>query len=144
MKHVFFTLIIISGILGACDTPKKATDKMVKTDALNGTWELNFISGPRIAFDGLYPEKKPSITFDVANARVSGNTGCNNFNGTLNATGSSISFNEPLAMTKMFCDGIGESTFTDILKKVDNWTVDGKTLNLRMGEVNMMRFTRKS
>lgn len=34
--------------------------------ALSGTWELDYISGPRIAFQGLYPNEKPSITFDLS------------------------------------------------------------------------------
>src|SRR5690606_27494349 len=39
---------------------------------LEGTWELDYISGPRIAFAGLYPNKKPILTFDMAEGRVSG------------------------------------------------------------------------
>ena len=36
------------------------------------TWELEYISGPRIAFEGLFPEKKPQITFDQETQKVSG------------------------------------------------------------------------
>ncbi len=32
--------------------------------ALPGTWELNYISGKRIAFEGLYPDKKPQISLN--------------------------------------------------------------------------------
>ena len=31
---------------------------MNTTDALDGTWQLNYITGPRIAFDGLYGSHK--------------------------------------------------------------------------------------
>ena len=34
-------------------------------NALNGNWELNYITGPRIAFDGLYPEKKPVLQLSL-------------------------------------------------------------------------------
>ena len=145
MKQGFITMLLLAVLFSACDTAKKTNKAMTDPIALNGNWELNFITGPRIAFDGLYPEKKPTISFDVSNGRFSGNTSCNNFNGKLNATGSKISFTDPMAMTKMFCDGQGETTFLDILKKVDSWTVtDGNTLNLKMGDVNMMRFQKKS
>lgn len=117
---------------------------MTDTALLNGTWELNYITGPRIAFDGLYPDKKPTITFDVAGSKVTGNSSCNNFNGKLNVTGNKINFNDPMAMTRMMCQGQGESTFMETLKKVDTWSVtDGKTLNLMMGDLSMMRFTKK-
>ncbi len=42
---------------------------------LNGTWELNYISGRKITFEGLYPDKKPAISFDMSNKKFSGNTG---------------------------------------------------------------------
>ena len=41
--------------------------------SLEGTWELNYITGPRIAFGGLYPNKKPTIIFDLKENRISGN-----------------------------------------------------------------------
>lgn len=144
MKRTLFAFIMFAGIFASCDSTKKTPTKMADLNELNGTWELNFISGPRIAFEGLYPDRKPFIAFDVAGGRVSGNTSCNNFNGKLNASGSKISFADPMAMTKMFCEGQGESTFMSILSKVDSWTItEGNTLNLKMGDVNMMRFVKK-
>lgn len=111
---------------------------------LNGTWELNYVSGPRIAFDGLYPNKKPTITFDVTNNKVMGNTSCNNFNGPLKMDGNKISFTDPMAMTRMMCQGQGETVFMETLKKINTWSVsDGNTLNLIMGDIAMMRFTKK-
>ena len=117
---------------------------MTDISNLTGTWELNYISGPRIAFDGLYPGKKPTMIIDVTNSRVSGNTSCNNFNGSFKADGNKISFNEPMAMTRMMCEGDGERVFTETLKKVNTWSVsDATTLNLIMGDIAMMRFVKK-
>ena len=143
MKTGIIAGVLMFALLQSCETMKKTTTKAADPAALEGTWDMDFISGPRIAFDGLYPDRKPSISFNVAEGRVSGNTSCNNFNGKLNATGNKISFADPMGMTKMFCEGGGETTFLDILKKVDNWKVDGKNLFLRMGEVDMMRFVKK-
>ena len=117
---------------------------MTDTAVLNGTWELNYITGPRIAFNGLYPEKKPTITFDVTAGKISGNTSCNSFNGKLNVDGNKINFNDPMAMTRMFCQGQGETTFLETLKKINSWSVtDGNTLNLLTGDIAMMRFSKK-
>ena len=44
------------------------------TIGLQGNWELNYISGKKIAFEGLYPDKRPQITFDVVKNQVNGNT----------------------------------------------------------------------
>jgi len=144
MKRLFlFSLITFIALVG-CNSSKKTSGNMTDTSLLNGTWELNYITGPRIAFDGLYPDKKPTITFDVAGNKVMGNSSCNNFNGKLNVTGNKINFNDPMAMTRMMCQGQGENTFMETLKKVDSWTVtDGKTLNLLMGDLSMMRFSKK-
>lgn len=110
--------------------------------ALAGTWELNYISGPRIAFEGLFPDKKPTLVFDVANKRVSGNGGCNNFNGSVNIDGPSIKFG-PAAATMMACPGQGEPLFFKTLDEITSFSVDGSTLNLIMGDIAVMRFQKK-
>jgi heat shock protein HslJ len=144
MKLMTLVLFVALASLAACNNSKKTSGKMTDTAVLNGTWELNYITGPRIAFDGLFPEKKPTISFDVVAGKISGNTSCNNFNGKLNVDGNKINFNDPMAMTRMMCQGQGEATFLETLKKVNSWSViDGNTLNLLMGDLAMMRFSRK-
>jgi len=111
---------------------------------LEGSWELNYISGPRIAFEGLYPERKPVISFDLTEKRVSGNNSCNSFNGPLNADDVKISFNEPMAVTKMACPGEGERVFMETLRTVTSYDVtEGTTLNFISGDIAVMRFTKK-
>jgi heat shock protein HslJ len=116
------------------------------TTSIEGTWELNYISGSRIAFGGLYPNKKPIITFDLKESRVSGNNSCNSYNGKLAVDGNKISFKAPMATTKMMCmDAKGETVYMMTLQKIDSYTVSegGKTLNFSMGDVPMMRFEKK-
>lgn len=110
--------------------------------ALAGTWELDHISGPRIAFDGLYPNKKPTITFDLSSKKVSGNSSCNNYNGAFKTENNHISFG-PLASTKMACEGSGESVYFSTLEKITSFDVNGNTLTLIMGDIAMMRFQKK-
>ncbi|MET0461786.1 MAG: META domain-containing protein [Chitinophagaceae bacterium] len=141
MKNVILSIIFLSFM--ACNSSKK-TVKDGDPSQLNGTWILNYISGPRIAFDGLYPNKKPQLIFTVEDKRLSGNTGCNSFSGPLVVDGNKISFDQPLALTKMFCPGEGETVFLETLKKVNTYSVsDGNTLNLIMGDIAIMRFTKK-
>lgn len=131
-------LISCSGIK---QTPVKATAN------LEGTWELNYINGPRIAFDGLYPDKKPTISFDTKENRVSGNNGCNSYSGNLIVTDQTIDLTVPMAVTKMMCINgqQGEQTYMSTLPKINKYAVseDGKTLSLISGDIAMMRFTKQ-
>lgn len=140
MKNIFI-LVFFSTILISCKCKK--TDSVSK---LEGNWELNYISGPKIAFDGLYPNKKPTINFDLKENHISGNSSCNSFNGKLVLDGTKIDLTQPMAMTKMMCqDGQGEQVFMSTLEKITSYDVtdDGKTLNLISGDIAMMRFTKK-
>ncbi|HRP30690.1 MAG TPA: META domain-containing protein [Agriterribacter sp.] len=110
---------------------------------LDGSWKLEYISGPRIAFEGLYPDRKPVITFTVAEKRFGGNTSCNSFSGQLSADDKHIHFTDHMALTKMFCPGDGETVFLETLKKVNGYSVENNKLTFFMGEVPMMRFVKE-
>ncbi|HHT29332.1 META domain-containing protein [Petrimonas mucosa] len=110
--------------------------------ALNGTWVLDYISGTRIAFDGLFPDRKPEITFNLPETKVTGNGGCNSFNTTFTLDGNNIKFNQPVS-TRMACPGNGEATFFKTLQTVSKYSIDGNTLNMIMGDIAVMRFQRK-
>ncbi|WP_163408233.1 META domain-containing protein [Flavobacterium ajazii] len=143
MKNISI-LIFCSFLLISCSVFKcKKKDAVSK---LEGNWELNYITGPRIAFDGLYPNKKPTINFNIKENQVSGNSSCNSFTGKLNVNGNKIDFTQPMAMTKMMClDGQGEQVFMAALQKITSYTItdDGKTLNLISGDIASMRFVKK-
>jgi heat shock protein HslJ len=138
-------ILVFSGIaLISCNASK--TSKNDSVSQLEGTWELNYITGPRITFDGLYPNKKPTITFNVKENLVSGNNSCNSFTGKLKVTGNKIDFTQPMAVTRMMCiDAQGEPVFMSTLQKITSYDVtdDGKTLNFISGDIAMMRFTKK-
>lgn len=144
MKRLIILAFVASCALSACTTIKSGSVGNGELSELSGNWELNYISGPRIAFNGLYPGKKPTIKFDITDKKFSGNTSCNSFSGTLVADDSTINFTAPFAMTRMACPGEGEATFTEMLKKVSNYDVVGDTtLNFMMGDIAIMRFHKK-
>lgn len=136
-NNTLLFVFLLTLFISACSTVKKPKTM----DALsNATWELEYISGPRIAFDGLYPDKKPQITFNATTTEVSGTTSCNGYMSKYTSDGKSISFGEPGPTTMMFCEGGGEQTFLQMMKKVNNYSIDkeGK-LNLNIDGVPMMR-----
>ncbi len=114
------------------------------TTKLSGTWELDYISGPKIAFDGLYPDKKPYVYFDFTNNQLRGSTSCNGFSSKLEMKRNKIKIEDPLK-TMIFCEGGGEETFISVMKKVDSYSVsnNGDTLNFMIGDVAVMRFRKK-
>jgi len=111
---------------------------------LHGTWELNYISGPRITFNGLYPDKKPEISFKLDVNELGGNTSCNGFSSKIKIDGNKITIAEPFAKTMIFCNGGGEETFLNMLKKVNKFSVNDNTLTFLIDDVAVMRFTRKA
>ncbi|WP_276381650.1 META domain-containing protein [Flavobacterium sp. H4147] len=143
MMKKIFSFIFISVIAISCNCTK---NKKSNISQLEGSWELNYITGPKIAFDGLYPNKKPSINFDLKENRVSGNNSCNTYSGKFLLDGNKIDFTQPMMSTKMMClDGQGENIYMNTLQKVTSYDItdDGKTLNFISGDIAVMRFTRK-
>lgn len=126
---------------GVKPTPKPVSPS--PDASLTGTWELNYISGKRIAFEGLYPNKKPQLIFTDSKTEVSGNTSCNSFSSKLVLEDNKINIAEPIAMTMMACEGEGEKSFLDILKKVNKYSLSGTTLTFLIDDVAVMRFEKK-
>lgn len=146
MKNLLFTTLILCSCLFACKAPQTSVSKPAVTDPakLGGDWELDYISGRRIAFNGLYPERKPHLKFDIPKNELHGNTSCNGFSSKLTIDGNKISIAEPMAMTMMACPGEGEKAFLDMLKKVNKYDVTGDTtLTFIMDDIAVMRFHKK-
>jgi heat shock protein HslJ len=107
----------------------------------NETWELEYITGPKIAFDGLFPENKPQITFNTAKKEVSGTTGCNGFTTKYTLDGQTINFDENFPMTMRYCVGGGEQVFLKMIKEVNHYYIDNEgKLFLNKGDIPMLRF----
>lgn len=133
-----FPIFLFALVLFACATPKKNIDSSL----FGSTWQLYYISGPRIAFDGLYPDKKPQITFNNETKKVEGNNSCNGYSADYRITDQNVSFGEPGISTMMYC-GEGESVFLNTIKKVNKYQIDSSgNLVLLVNDVAMMRFAK--
>lgn len=132
---ILVTLTLALG-LGSCGATKKMNEQLYGT-----TWQLDYISGPRIAFEGLFPDKKPQITFDRATGQVSGNAGCNGYRADYTVNGAALSFGAPGPATLMFCEGGGEKQFLGMMQKVKAYNIDeAGRLNLLYDGIPMLRF----
>ncbi|ADY52173.1 protein of unknown function DUF306 Meta and HslJ [Pseudopedobacter saltans DSM 12145] len=143
-KIIALGSICLTMFFASCSNLKELSNGSKVNPKLAGEWELFYITGPRITFDGLYPHRKPILSFDLDKARVSGNTGCNSLNGELKAEPENkISFKKGLALTKMFCEGIGEHTFLKTLDQVETYTIKDSTLSLSSNLGVLMKFKKK-
>lgn len=111
---------------------------------LNGTWELNFLSGPKIALEGLFPNGKPTLIFKFPADEAMGHGGCNGYSAKVKVDKQKISVADPLS-TMMFCEGNGEPQYFKALKTITSFSLsdDKNTLNLIAGDIAVMRFSRK-
>ena len=136
-KTAFICLVVMTILLEGCCASKKSANT---TSIYNTTWELEYISGPRIAFEGLYPDKKPFIQFNQKELQFSGNTSCNGYSGKFTLKGNNISFGNAIK-TMIFCEGGGEETYLKTLGKVNKLAYDSdEKLLLLLDDIPMMRF----
>jgi heat shock protein HslJ len=86
---------------------------------------------------------RASIKFNVAEKKVSGNTGCNNFSGTYETNDDRISFDK-VASTRMACIGEGNETEQKVLSYLNNkdlrFDVADQTLNFYLNDKLVMMF----
>lgn len=109
--------------------------------SLDGTWTLNYLSGLKITFEGLYPDKKPHVVFNLATNEMSGNSSCNLFTSKYTMDGNKITFEDALK-TMMYCEGGGEEAFLNMLRKVNRYSVKDNILTFLINDVAVMRFTK--
>lgn len=136
-----YTIAIVSVLTLLITSCMASKDTKGTANIYDTTWELEYISGPRIAFEGLYPNKKPQLTFDEKEKRVYGNNGCNGYSAPYTLSGKSLTFGEAGPTTMMFCEGGGEQQFLKQIKNVTSYSIDkdGK-LNLIQDKIPVMRF----
>ena len=92
---------------------------------LDGKWTVVQLNGEEVT-----GEKKPYLSFSLADKRVTGNAGCNNISGSLEATRNELHFGA-IAVTRMACPDMGiENELLELLNKseIDYRIVEGKLL----------------
>lgn len=120
----------------------KLVKEVVSPMLVGTTWELDYIAGQETSFSALFPEAKPTLTFDK-DGKVFGNASCNRFNTTFTVDGNNIRFGAA-ATTRMMCPSIkGEQAFLETLGKVNRYDIHDDVLNLIIGDIAVMRFKKK-
>lgn len=127
--------------------PAKTKDTKTEAKAgkptLHGSWVLEKIYGAKEPFKILFPTKTPNITFDLKENTVSGNNGCNSYNGPFRLKNGVLTISD-LMSTRMFCEGVKEQLFMTTLKMTNSYKIDenGKLI-LLLDEEPLMGFKAK-
>ncbi len=150
MKSKILIAIAAMGILSfSCKTTKSTTKesnvKEMNYDKLEGGWTLESIVVPGTEgkkVTDLYPNKMPSINFDIPQQKVYGNNGCNSYNGPLEVReNKSLKIGaERMATTMMFCEGVDDRSFMKGLSMVTDYKIEGDKLLLIHDSVVIMIF----
>jgi heat shock protein HslJ len=97
-------------------------------------WQLTNIAGPDGTMTAPAAGTTPTLAFE--DDKATGNASCNQYFGSYDLDGSSITFG-PLASTEMFCADPGvmeqESAYLTALQSVDSWAMDDETLTFSSG-----------
>jgi len=130
-------LLITVALLSGC----KTNDKPVSKEMLNGkTWEMTRLAGNELNMSN-YPNGAPTITF-TADGKISGQTGCNSYQGSYEMKGDSLSLDLGW-MTKMFCLESGELEFTMAVIVINRMKYTDGRLIMMNGAKEVMEFRSK-
>jgi len=127
------TFFILTIFFVSCSSSNKAVDPLI-----NDIWILEFIKGvdynPKTQTD-----LRPTIEIHLKDNKVTGNTGCNNMNGSFTVEEDQIKFSD-IITTKKFCsDGI-EQEFLIALGMVNNYKIEKMKLHLYQDDEKLLIF----
>lgn len=128
LSRLLGVMILALGI--GVGTQSCKTTKGVSLDKLNGAWKLKTLNGEDVA--GAFENKVPSIKFDIAASHVSGNGGCNTYNGAFKLEKGEFSAPN-LVSTMMMC--VHQNKESEYLKTL------GKPSKLSISEIGTLVFT---
>ena len=142
-KNIIPALIILFTI--SCNTTKKTNTQAennsnIKQEITSNNpitekyWKLKTLAGKDIKMVE-NQEREQYFILKMDGNRVTGFSGCNNFNGSYTLEkGNRIHFTQMLSTLKACPNvNINESEFLKIFNLVDNYTINGDTLNLNIG-----------
>ncbi|MFC4871600.1 META domain-containing protein [Negadavirga shengliensis] len=118
----------------------EAPERISTTAELEGLWEVSYIYDKFQPFDELFPNRKPTLYFDIVNQQAFGYTGCNTFSIFTYLEGNGIDVLGFLGMTKKWCDGHGEDIFLTVLKSAHTFAIDDEgILSFSCGNMEIMK-----
>jgi heat shock protein HslJ len=126
-------------LLAACTAPRKAT----RFNELAGGWVLAVFPHEKKTLAEVFGTRVIDLRFATDSNRVSGSTGCNQFNGSYTADTATLLFLPGMALTRMACPGNNESLFLNAMARVNRYRIIEGQLELFHDNDLVMVFARK-
>lgn len=138
ISTIFCATLLASFVATSCLTNKNTATLKAKPEVSISNQEW-FLVGDNDIVKGLY-DKNISLIIDESASKVSGFSGCNNFNATFTKTNGALSFGN-FSETKMACPNLkAEQDFLSVLKNANRYEIAGKELYLYKGNILLMKF----
>ena len=143
MKHLFFAGLFLSAAMCISNTQNtnlqgsSGVNVMQDTATIAGNWYLMPVLPSDTAAG-----KLPTLNFELATGRFSGNDGCNAMNGSFFIKEDALRFGDNVVSTKMDCPGYNEKPFMDNLLKTNRFTIKDGVLQLMYNATILSKWTR--
>ncbi len=148
MKKLFAIVVIFTAITNCKPTqsisnknkPELEQQKLVMTEQFIETnkWELVRYKGQVPSKVG-FERKTPVLVINKAENRIGGNSGCNSFGGEVIISDNTIRVDKVIS-TKMYCDGVPENEFFQMLQQSLQFKVKDNVLKLLKDDSVILEF----
>jgi len=146
MKKIFIVTIAIFALVSCKSTQSVGKGEQSSQEKVSveqqfveeNKWEL-------ISFNGQSPKDVgfvrtiPALIINMAENKIGGNAGCNSFGGAVMVEGNTISFDK-IFSTKMYCEGVPEHEFFQMLEQPLQFEIDNNVLKLEQEGKILLEF----
>ena len=145
MKRTVFIFLIIgmAMVLVSCIKQGMQTSGAKTATIENIQWYLTEVGGSPVS--PMAGDKQPHILLDPARKQATGFAGCNNFFGSYELDGASLTFG-PMGATRMACPDLEtglEASVFEALENTRKWKIEGGDLLLLKAHGVLARFSRE-
>lgn len=117
-----------------------AKAKPLSLNDLSGLWTLETLENKPAG--ELFAGTLPTLEFNAADSRLTGNAGCNRYNAPFSLTGATLTVKNAAATRRACGDMPGEVEFLRLLSGVATLELDGDVLSFKRDGITLLQFVK--